>query len=148
MLMVFSRCVTGTVARQSINLQVLISIGAAIGLGAALVQSGATSVIVNGLVLAEDGKKMSKRLKNYPDPTYVMHEYGADALRAYLINSAVVRAEPMRFAEKGVRDTVRMVVLPLWNAYKFLSTYAVADGWSPSAASSASPNRARIPRAC
>lgn len=92
------------------------------------------NVIVNGLVLAEDGKKMSKRLKNYPDPTYVMKEYGADALRAYLINSAVVRAEPMRFAEKGVRDTVRTVVLPLWNAYKFLSTYAIADGWSPSAA--------------
>ena len=92
------------------------------------------NVIVNGLVLAEDGKKMSKRLKNYPDPTYVMHEYGADALRAYLINSAAVRAEPMRFAEKGVRDTVRTVVLPLWNAYKFLSTYAVADGWSPTAA--------------
>ncbi len=92
------------------------------------------NVIVNGLVLAEDGKKMSKRLKNYPDPTFVMNEYGADALRAYLINSAVVRAEPMRFAEKGVRDTVRTVVLPLWNAYKFLTTYAIADGWSPSAA--------------
>lgn len=92
------------------------------------------NVIVNGLVLAEDGKKMSKRLKNYPDPTAVMEKYGADALRAYLINSAVVRAEPMRFAEKGVRDTVRTVVLPLWNAYKFLSTYALADGWSPTKA--------------
>ncbi len=92
------------------------------------------NVIVNGLVLAEDGKKMSKRLKNYPDPTEVMDKYGADALRAYLINSAVVRAEPMRFAEKGVRDTVRTVVLPLWNAYKFLSTYALADGWSPTKA--------------
>ncbi len=92
------------------------------------------NVIVNGLVLAEDGKKMSKRLKNYPDPQEVVHKYGADALRAYLINSAAVKAEPMRFSEHGVRDTVRMVVLPLWNAYNFLATYACADGWSPSAA--------------
>lgn len=91
-------------------------------------------VIVNGLVLAEDGKKMSKRLKNYPDPNVVVDEYGADALRAYLISSAAVRAEPMRFSEKGVRDTVRTVILPLFNAYNFLVTYARADGWSPSAA--------------
>jgi isoleucyl-tRNA synthetase len=91
-------------------------------------------VIVNGLVLAEDGKKMSKRLKNYPDPNNVVHEYGADALRAYLISSAAVRAEPMRFSEKGVRDTVRTVILPLFNAYNFLVTYARADGWSPKAA--------------
>jgi len=91
-------------------------------------------VIVNGLVLAEDGKKMSKRLKNYPDPNGVVHEYGADALRAYLISSAAVRAEPMRFSEKGVRDTVRTVILPLFNAYNFLVTYARADGWSPKAA--------------
>jgi isoleucyl-tRNA synthetase len=89
------------------------------------------NVIVNGLVLAEDGKKMSKRLKNYPDPTDVVNTFGADALRAYLINSAAVRAEPMRFSDKGVRDTVRMVILPLWNAYNFLVTYARADGWSP-----------------
>lgn len=89
------------------------------------------NVIVNGLVLAEDGKKMSKRLKNYPDPSHVINEYGADALRAYLVNSAVVKAEPMRFSERGVRDTVRMAVLPLWNAYNFLATYARADGWSP-----------------
>ncbi|MEM9454610.1 MAG: isoleucine--tRNA ligase [Myxococcota bacterium] len=88
-------------------------------------------VIVNGLVLAEDGKKMSKRLKNYPDPSEIIREHGADALRAYLINSAAVRAEPMRFAERGVRDTVRKIVLPLWNAYNFLATYAQADGWSP-----------------
>jgi isoleucyl-tRNA synthetase len=91
-------------------------------------------VIVNGLVLAEDGKKMSKRLKNYPDPTVVIDEYGADALRAYLVSSAAVRAEPMRFSEKGVRDTVRTVILPLYNAYNFLVTYARADGWAPTAA--------------
>ncbi len=92
------------------------------------------NVIVNGLILAEDGKKMSKRLKNYPDPMAVIERYGADALRAYLVSGAAVRAEPMRFSERGVRDMVRTAILPLWNAYKFLVTYARADGWSPSAA--------------
>jgi isoleucyl-tRNA synthetase len=96
------------------------------------------NVIVNGMILAADGKKMSKRLKNYPDPNEVMENYGADALRAYLIDSAVVRAEPMKFGKDAsdtsgecVKETVRLVVLPLWNAYVFLATYAVADGWSP-----------------
>jgi len=96
------------------------------------------NVIVNGMILAADGKKMSKRLKNYPDPNDVMENFGADALRAYLINSAVVRAEPMKFGKDAsdvngecIKETVRFVVLPLWNAYVFLTTYAVADGWSP-----------------
>jgi isoleucyl-tRNA synthetase len=75
--------------------------------------------IVNGIVLAEDGKKMSKRLKNYPDPTLVMDRYGSDALRLYLINSPVVRAEPLRFKEAGVKEVVAKVLLPLWNSYKF-----------------------------
>lgn len=75
--------------------------------------------VVNGIVLAEDGKKMSKRLKNYPDPTIVMQKYGSDALRLYLINSPVVRAEPLRFKESGVKEVVQKVLLPLWNSYKF-----------------------------
>lgn len=75
--------------------------------------------VVNGIVLAEDGKKMSKRLKNYPDPTLVMEKYGSDALRMYLINSPVVRAEPLRFKETGVKEVVQKVLLPLWNSYNF-----------------------------
>ncbi|KAG6020940.1 Isoleucine--tRNA ligase, cytoplasmic [Claviceps sp. Clav32 group G5] len=75
--------------------------------------------VVNGIVLAEDGKKMSKRLKNYPDPSIVMEKYGSDALRLYLINSPVVRAEPLRFKESGVKEVVQKVLLPLWNSYKF-----------------------------
>ena len=75
--------------------------------------------VVNGIVLAEDGKKMSKRLKNYPDPTLVVDKYGADALRLYLINSPVVRAESLRFKESGVKEIVQKVLLPLWNSYKF-----------------------------
>ena len=98
-------------------------------------------VVVNGLVLAEDGKKMSKRLKNYPEPDDVMAKYGADALRLYLINSPLVRAEELRFSESGVRDTVRRLLLPWWNAYRFFVTYALVDGWRPVLAPSGpSPN--------
>lgn len=75
--------------------------------------------IVNGIVLAADGKKMSKRLKNYPDPGLIMDKYGSDALRLYMINSPVVRAEPLYFKEAGVKEIVAKVLLPLWNSYKF-----------------------------
>lgn len=75
--------------------------------------------IVNGIVLASDGKKMSKRLKNYPDPALIMEKYGSDALRLYMINSPVVRAETLAFKENGVKEIVAKVLLPLWNSYKF-----------------------------
>ncbi|CAH9122288.1 unnamed protein product [Cuscuta epithymum] len=78
------------------------------------------NLICNGLVLAEDGKKMSKRLKNYPQPKEVINDYGADALRLYLINSPVVRAEPLRFKKDGVYGVVKDVFLPWYNAYRFL----------------------------
>ncbi|EMP39735.1 Isoleucyl-tRNA synthetase, cytoplasmic [Chelonia mydas] len=78
------------------------------------------NVIVNGLVLASDGQKMSKRKKNYPDPVNIVNGYGADALRLYLINSPVVRAENLRFKEEGVRDVLKDVFLPWYNAYRFL----------------------------
>lgn len=77
------------------------------------------NLIVNGLVLAADGKKMSKRLKNYPEPTAVLNSYGADALRLYLINSPVVRAETLKFKEDGVKEVVSKVLLPWYNAFKF-----------------------------
>ena len=89
------------------------------------------NVIVNGMVLAEDGAKMSKSKKNYPDPSHVLDSYGADALRAYLINSPIVRAEPLRFSEEGVKEIVRTVLLPLQNAWSFFTLYAQADGWTP-----------------
>ncbi|KAH8370827.1 hypothetical protein KR093_005139 [Drosophila rubida] len=78
------------------------------------------NLIASGLVLAADGQKMSKRKKNYPDPMDVVHKYGADALRLYLINSPVVRAESLRFKEEGVRDIIKDVFLPWYNAYRFL----------------------------
>jgi isoleucyl-tRNA synthetase len=84
--------------------------------------------VVNGLILAEDGRKMSKSLKNYPDPSEIFDVHGADALRAFLINSPVLRAEPLRFSKEGVAEVVRTVLLPLWNTYSFFTTYAEADG--------------------
>lgn len=71
-------------------------------------------------MLAEDGKKMSKRLKNYPDPQEVVNRYGADAVRLYLIDSPVVRAEPLRFKEAGVHGVLKDVFIPWYNAYRFL----------------------------
>mmetsp|Transcript_47926 Transcript_47926/g.70957 ORF Transcript_47926/g.70957 Transcript_47926/m.70957 type:complete len:1172 (+) Transcript_47926:169-3684(+) len=75
--------------------------------------------ITNGLVLAADGKKMSKRLQNYPDPTLVIGKHGADALRMYLINSPVVRAESLKFQESGVVGVVKEVFLPWYNGFRF-----------------------------
>jgi isoleucyl-tRNA synthetase len=78
------------------------------------------NLIVNGLVLTEDGKKMSKRLKNYPDPVEVCDEFGADAVRLYLINSPLVKAENLNFSKVGVKAVIRDIFLPWYNAYRFL----------------------------
>ena len=88
------------------------------------------NVIVNGLVLAEDGKKMSKRLKNYPDPAKMLDTYGADAIRLYMIYSPVVRAENLKFSENGVKQLMRDLLIPWWNAYSFFVTYANVDGFN------------------
>ena len=82
------------------------------------------NLIVNGLVLAKDGKKMSKRLKNYPPPSIVLNAYGADALRLYLINSPVVRAEPLCFRKEGVHGVIKDVFLPWFNAFRFFMVNA------------------------
>jgi|GEM_PF-115269 len=87
--------------------------------------------IVNGIVLAEDGKKMSKRLKNYPEPTEVVHRHGADAVRFTLMASPAVKGEDLRFSEALVSETVRSVLLPLWNVYSFFVTYANAAKFEP-----------------
>ncbi len=92
-------------------------------------QSPYKNVIVNGLVLAEDGKKMSKRLKNYPDPNLMLDTYGADAIRLYMIYSPVVKAESLKFSENGVKQLMRDLLIPWWNAYSFFVTYANVDGF-------------------
>ena len=88
------------------------------------------NVIVNGIVTAEDGKKMSKRLKNYTPPDELMEKHGADALRLYLINSGLVKAEEQRFSDDGVKEMVRRTLLPFYNAFKFFNTYASVDNWN------------------
>ena len=82
------------------------------------------NVIVNGIVLAEDGKKMSKRLKNYPDPLEVLEKYGADAMRFYLVSSPVMHAESLNFTEVGVREMYNKVVNTLWNVFTFYKMFA------------------------
>lgn len=89
------------------------------------------NVIVNGLILAEDGKKMSKRLKNYPEPKEVFDNYGADALRLYLVSSPVIRGETLRFSKRGLENIVKSILIPLWNAFSFFTTYANIDNWTP-----------------
>jgi len=98
------------------------------------------NVIVNGIVMAEDGKKMSKRLRNYTPPDELMETYGADALRLYLINSGLVKAEEQRFSNAGVKDMVRRALIPWLNAFKFFNTYAEIDGWAPDGRSVQSDN--------
>ncbi len=99
--------------------------------------------VVNGLVLAEDGKKMSKRLKNYPDPNMILDKYGADALRLYLLQSPAVHGEELRFSEKFLVEHMRAILLPLWNAYQFFSSYANIDGFTPVHVKSAPAVKAR-----
>lgn len=92
------------------------------------------TVIVNGLVLAEDGKKMSKSARNYSDPVEVINKFGADALRLFLMNSAVVRAEDLKYSDDGVLEILKSIIIPLWNAYSFFVTYANLDNASPQGA--------------
>jgi len=87
------------------------------------------NVIVNGIVLAEDGQKMSKSKKNYPDPQIIFDKYWADAMRFYLMNSPVVEAQDLRFMESWVEEVVKKVILPLWNTYSFFTTYANIDNF-------------------
>ena len=85
------------------------------------------NVIVNGLVLASDGQKMSKRLRNYPDPMEVVEKYGADALRYYLLSSGVVHAEDLRFNERGVDEVSKKILLRLDNVRSFYDLYASTE---------------------
>ncbi len=103
------------------------------------------NVVVNGLILAEDGQKMSKRKKNYPDSSHVLNNYGADALRLFMLSSQVVRGEDLKFTEVGVKEVLRSVLLPVWNSYSFFVTYANVDNWSPQAGDENGPGNPQNP---
>lgn len=87
--------------------------------------------IVNGIVLAEDGRKMSKSLRNYTDPVEAINKFGADAIRLFLMHSAVVRADEIRYSDASVRDVLKSIIIPWWNSYSFFITYANIDKVSP-----------------
>lgn len=95
------------------------------------------NVIVNGIILAEDGSKMSKSKRNYPDPNELIDRVGADAIRLFMINSAALKAEDLKFSEAGVKEIVKQVMLPLWNAVSFFVSNHNADAakgqlnWKP-----------------
>ncbi|HPG87597.1 MAG TPA: class I tRNA ligase family protein, partial [Spirochaetales bacterium] len=96
--------------------------------------------IVSGMVLAADGKKMSKSQRNYTDPMEAIDKFGADALRLYLMASPVLKADDLCFTDDGVRDVVKSILLPLWSAYGFFVTYANIDGIEPGEAPIAAAN--------
>ena len=89
-----------------------------------------SNCICHGVVLDGDGKKLSKRLRNYPDPDVVFEELGADALRWYLMSSPILRGGDLRIEKdgSGIGDVIRLVINPIWNAYYFFTLYANIDG--------------------
>lgn len=99
-------------------------------IGAALYDSPAfKNVVVEGVILGTDGRKMSKNYGNFPDPKKLIETYGGDALRMYLLGSPVMNGEDIRISEIDYRDQVRGTLLILWNVYNFFVTYALIDGW-------------------
>ncbi len=98
-------------------------------LGVALFDSEPfTHCVSHGIVLGDDGRKMSKRLGNYPEPDMVFDVWGADAMRWFLLSSPILRGQDLVVHAKGIEETVRQVLNPIWNAWYFLSLYANADG--------------------
>jgi len=89
------------------------------------------NVIVNGILLAADGEKLSKRKKNYPDPNVLFETKGVDSTRMFLYSSTAPLAEDVRFSEKHVEEIVKKFTLTLWNTYSFFVTYSNIDKWGP-----------------
>lgn len=87
------------------------------------------SCVSHGIVLGNDGQKMSKSLRNYPDVTEVFDRDGADAMRWFLMSSPILRGGNLVVTEQGIRDGVRQVLLPLWNTWSFFALYANAAGY-------------------
>ncbi|WP_248580762.1 isoleucine--tRNA ligase [Nocardioides sp. InS609-2] len=88
------------------------------------------SCICHGIVLGSDGNKMSKSLRNYPDVNEVFDRDGADAMRWFLMSSPILRGGNLVVTEQGIRDSVRQVMIPLWNSWYFFSLYANAAGYT------------------
>ena len=92
-----------------------------------------TTCVSHGIVLGNDGQKASKSLRNYPDPFEMFDSYGSDAVRWFLMSSAILRGTDLSVTEQGIRDAARQVILPLWNSWYFFTLYANAGGLPPRA---------------
>ena len=88
-----------------------------------------TNVITTGVINGNDGRKMSKSFGNYPDPRATIEKYGADPIRFYMLNSPLLSGGDMDFKEEGIIETIKNVMLPIWNTYSFFTTYANIDHW-------------------
>ena len=88
------------------------------------------NVLVTGVVLGTDGRKMSKNFKNYPDPKGLIEKFGGDALRLYLMGAPVMKGEDINFSEEGVAEEYRFLLV-FWNSYKFFIEYANLSNWNP-----------------
>lgn len=97
-------------------------------------------VITTGLVLAEDGRKMSKKLKNYPDPIELVEKYGADSLRYYMLSSGLIRGEDLRFKERGVDEVSKKLLMRLDNVRSFYELY------TGSGEAAATPSASQVPQ--
>ncbi len=98
-----------------------------------------TSCVSHGIVLGNDGRKMSKSLRNYPDVNEVFDTYGSDAMRWFLMASPILRGGNLVVTEPGIREAVRQALLPLWNSYYFFALYANAENYAARARTD-SPN--------
>ncbi|MDG2026861.1 MAG: isoleucine--tRNA ligase [Acidimicrobiales bacterium] len=85
---------------------------------------GFDNAICHGILLADDGAKLSKKLRNYTEPEEIFEKQGADALRWYFMSTSIVRGGDTRIADQAIDDVVRQVIIPIWNAYKFFTLYA------------------------
>ncbi|HPN67129.1 MAG TPA: isoleucine--tRNA ligase [bacterium] len=99
------------------------------------------NIVTTGTIMAEDGNKMSKSLKNFPDPWKLFEKYGVDSLRFYLMHGPLMsNAESINFSEKQVEEIFRNVMMRLWNSFVFFNTYATIDKWEPNTNSKPSEN--------
>jgi len=89
------------------------------------------NVVTTGVIFGTDGRKMSKSYGNYPDPKKILETYGAEPLRMYLMSSPIMVGEDLNIDEQGLKDQLKSFILPLWNSYSFLTTYANMHNWRP-----------------
>ena len=87
------------------------------------------NVICHGILLADDGAKLSKKLRNYTEPSEIFETQGSDALRWYFMSSNIVRGGDSRISDQGIDDVVRQIITPIWNAYSFFTLYANIDNY-------------------